>query len=67
MAYTIYNYKGEELETGVSEDSIKLLIESVEFNVFQWGENIVEHFKQQLESGAVTDLDGTRIYKKIEE
>ena len=51
----------------VTEEQLNEMIESIEFNVFQWGEQLVEKFKQQLESGEVSDLENTRIYKKIEE
>lgn len=67
MAYQILNYLGEELIPSVSEEQLAEMNESIEFNVFQWGENLVEELKRQLESGEATHLDSTRIYKKIEE
>lgn len=67
MAYQILNYLGEELIPSVSEEQVAEMNESIEFNVFQWGEGLVAEFKRQLESGEVSDLENTRIYKKIEE
>ena len=67
MAYQIFNHLGEEVIPSISEEQLNEMIESIEFNVFQWGEQLVEKFKQQLESGEVSDLENTRIYKKIEE
>ncbi len=43
------------------------MVESIDYNVFQYGENLVEEFKRQLDSGEASDLSNTRIYKKIEE
>jgi hypothetical protein len=67
MAYQILNYLGEELIPSVSEEQVAEMNESIEFNVFQWGEGLIGEFKRQLESGEVSDLNNTRIYKKIEE
>ncbi len=67
MAYQIFNHLGEEVIASVSQEELDAMIESVDFNVFQWGENLVEEFKRQLETGEAIDLEGTRIYKKIEE
>ncbi len=67
MAYQILNHLGEEVIASVSQEELDAMIESVEFNVFQFGPDLIDEFKRQLESGEVTDLGGTRIYKKIEE
>lgn len=67
MAYQILNHLGEEVIPSVSQEELDAMIESIEYNVFQYGENLVEEFKRQLESGEAEDLSGTRIYKKIEE
>ncbi len=67
MAYQILNHLGEEVIPSVSQEELDAMIESIDYNVFQYGENLVEEFKRQLDSGEASDLGNTRIYKKIEE
>ena len=67
MAYQILNHLGEEVIPSVSQEELDAMVESIDYNVFQYGENLVEEFKRQLDSGEASDLGNTRIYKKIEE
>lgn len=67
MAYQILNHLGEEIIPSVSQEELDAMVESIDYNVFQYGENLVEEFKRQLETGEASDLGNTRIYKKIEE
>ncbi len=67
MAYQILNHLGEEVIPSVSQEELDVMVESIDYNVFQYGENLVEEFKRQLDSGEASDLGNTRIYKKIEE
>lgn len=67
MAYQILNHLGEEVNASISQEELDVMIESIDYNVFQYGPDLVEEFKRQLESGEVQNLSGTRIYKKIEE
>jgi hypothetical protein len=66
MNYTIFNYKGEVLNESVSQDELNLMIESDEFNVFQWGENVYEDFlsKHQYDD-AEKEFCNFRVYKLI--
>lgn len=67
MTYQILNYLGEEVIPSISQEELTAMIESVDYNVFQYAPDLVDEFKRQLETGEAVDLDGTRIYKKIEE
>ncbi len=67
MAYQILNHLGEEVIPSVSQEELDVMVESIDYNVFQYGENLVEEFKRQLDSGEASDLSNTIIYKKIEE
>jgi hypothetical protein len=69
--YQILNHLGEVVNPSVSRPELDLMIESNEFNVFEWSyvedADIIVGFSNQLTETPDLNLSNVRIYKLIEE
>ena len=67
MNYTIFNYKGDILNESVSHEELDSLIQSEEFNCFQWGEDVYADFLKHEHDDAEVAFHNFRVYKLISE
>jgi len=67
MNYTIFNYKGDILNESVSQEELDSLIQSEEFNCFQWGEDVYADFLKHEHDIAEVAFHNFRVYKLISE
>lgn len=71
MNYQILNHLGEELLASVSQEQLDEMIETGEFNMFQWDateeSNIITGLAVKKAEEPESDFSTTRIYKLIEE
>ena len=67
MNYTIFNYKGDILNESVSQEELDSLIQSEEFNCFQWGEDVYADFLKHEHDDAEVAFNNLRVYKLISE
>jgi hypothetical protein len=65
MNYTIFNYKGDVLIESVSQEELDLIIQSEEFNCFQWDDNVYEDFLKHHHDNADVSFSNFRVYKPI--
>lgn len=65
MNYTIFNYKGDILNESVSQEELDSLIQSEEFNCFQWGEDVYADFLKHEHDDAEVAFHNFRVYKLI--
>jgi hypothetical protein len=67
MNYVIYNYKGDVISESVSQEELDLIINSEDFNSFEWDVTIFEDLMEQLSEEENSNFDSARIYKPIVE
>lgn len=67
MNYTIFNYKGDVISESVSQEELDIMIESNEFNCFQWDEDVYDNFLKQSHDDADIAFHNFRVYKQIVE
>jgi hypothetical protein len=67
MNYVIYNYKGDVISESVSQEELDLIINSEDFNSFEWDVTIFEDLIKQLSEEENSNFDSARIYKPIVE
>lgn len=65
MDYTLYNFKGDVLNESLSQEELDTIIESGEYNLFQFDESIFENFLQQEHTDAEVAFNNFRVYKPI--
>lgn len=67
MNYTIYNYKGDVLNESVSQEELEVIINSEDFNCFQFDVDIYETFANQHPENPESAYYNFRVYKPIVE
>jgi hypothetical protein len=67
MNYTIFNYKGDVLNESVSQAELDSLIQSDEFNCFQWDITLYDNFIEQNNENPEVAFNNFRVYKPIVE
>lgn len=67
MNYTVYNYKGDVITESLSQEELDVLIQSEEFNCFQYGEGVYEDFLKHEYTDAEQAFHNFRVYKPISE
>ena len=67
MNYTVYNYKGDVITESLSQEELDVLIQSEEFNCFQYGEGVYEDFLKHEHDNAEQAFHNFRVYKPISE
>lgn len=67
MNYTIYNYKGDVINESISSAELEILIQSEEFNCFEFADDVYEDFLKHQHDNAEHAFHNFRVYKKIEE
>lgn len=67
MNYTVYDYKGDIINESISQEELDILIQSEQFNCFQYDAGVYEDFLKHEHEDAEKSFRNFRVYKPIVE